>query len=80
MQTNPSTVQCPLCHQANQCQVSQAQGCWCFATPIPKALIELLNSQEINTRCICFSCVEKFNRDPQAYAVSLHLAEQTKDK
>jgi len=53
---------CPLCGDANECQLcSPAVGsCWCAAEEFPAALLERVPPELRNRACICRRCVQAF--------------------
>jgi hypothetical protein len=57
---------CPLCGQANQCQLCQSSSykgpCWCASVEIPDALLACVPREFRNRACICESCVREFHR------------------
>lgn len=59
---------CPFCKNDNDCKVDDT-ACWCAATDISAQLIALLPSQLKDDSCICFACVNAFNRDPTAFKI-----------
>ena len=67
MNNKPMQNSCPFCHKSNSCGVSAETPCWCFNTIIPEGLLNLLPTQFEGTSCICFSCIQAFTLDPEAF-------------
>jgi hypothetical protein len=59
-------TRCPLCGQANDCQLSSSAGwkgpCWCAKVEIPRELIAQVPLELRNRACICRACVESYHR------------------
>ena len=64
------TSACPLCQQANQCNVESGKGCWCNNINIPTELTELVPLTIKEKACICRRCVTRFNLDPALFLKS----------
>ena len=62
---NPTA--CPFCKQDNQCAVVNQQGCWCNKVEVPSELIKLIPEVLIGKSCICNTCINRFNNDPQGF-------------
>ncbi len=62
---NPN--QCPLCREANACQLCSPAtykgSCWCARVEMPEALLARVPENLRNRACICRNCVEKFRRE-----------------
>ena len=54
------TSNCPVCQQANLCQVEKGKDCWCVKEQIPKALIKTLPKEKQGKSCLCQACVQRF--------------------
>ncbi len=52
---------CPLCGELNDCKAGTNEKCWCFDTPVPKALLKLIPLENRGKSCVCKNCVEIFN-------------------
>lgn len=59
MKPNQANI-CPLCHQANACNVASPHDCWCMQKKVPKALIEKAQALRQEPRCICQNCIKQF--------------------
>jgi hypothetical protein len=56
---------CPLCGEANACGMAQGAGtCWCFATKVPKDVLERVPTEAQELACVCASCASG-KRSPQ---------------
>ncbi len=56
-------AQCVLCGEANECGIAAGNTeCWCFATPVPRALIERVPESQRNRACICQACVALYRQ------------------
>ncbi|MDB0047818.1 cysteine-rich CWC family protein [Burkholderiaceae bacterium] len=59
--------QCPLCGQANQCQMaaqkadspSPVSACWCVQAVFPPTLLAQVPPAYANKACICQACLHK---------------------
>jgi len=71
MTQNINTNACPLCLQANQCNVESTKGCWCNNIKIPAELVKLVPLTIREKACICRCCVTRFNLDPALFLKSL---------
>lgn len=69
------TTICPLCGQDNNCMAPDHQSCWCNDVSIPDALIALVPSHLKRQSCICRSCIESFQQDPNHFS---HLHQELK--
>ena len=62
--TGLDTGLCPLCGQANDCQLCTVHAykgpCWCARVEIPEALLRRVPPDLKNRACICHKCVENF--------------------
>ena len=67
------TANCPVCQQANQCQIEKGNDCWCVKEQIPKALIATLPKEKQGKSCLCQACVQRFNA-AQALSVGISAA------
>jgi len=57
MTIDPS--RCPLCGQANDCQLAAGHAkCWCFDTPVPNAILERIPIEARSVVCVCRSCAD----------------------
>ncbi len=54
---------CPLCGKPNECKAGTDEKCWCFDTPVPKALLERIPSEKRGKACVCQNCVEAYNKE-----------------
>lgn len=52
---------CPICNQANHCQIEDAKNCWCMTVTIKPELLNQLQRSIKNNTCICIKCLEKTN-------------------
>ena len=52
------TTKCALCGGDNGCGVAAGKTeCWCFALPVPPALLERVPEALRNATCVCQQCV-----------------------
>ncbi len=62
----PEAISCPLCGQANDCQLCTPDPykgpCWCARVEIPEALLVQVPTELRNRTCICRDCVMRFHR------------------
>ncbi len=69
LQESHNPGRCPLCGGANECQLSSPAArigpCWCARVEIPRLLLARVPAKLRNRACICKSCVEIFQREPQ---------------
>jgi hypothetical protein len=69
---NPAPEKCPLCGEANECQLCSHAAhkgqCWCASVEIPAELIARVPEHLRNRACICQKCVTGFHRgkNPEA--------------
>jgi hypothetical protein len=53
---------CPLCGQANDCQLCTVNAykgpCWCARVEVPEALLLRVPPDLKNRACICHKCIE----------------------
>lgn len=56
-------VECPICKMDNLCKVEEKDSCWCMTINVPKSLISLLSSNEINKSCICKKCILSYKEN-----------------
>ena len=59
-------TRCPLCGQANDCQLSSTAGwkgpCWCAKMEVPRELIAQIPVELRNRACICRDCIAAWHR------------------
>ena len=49
---------CPLCGEANDCQVAAGRTrCWCFETRVPPELLARVPPEAQGVACVCRRCV-----------------------
>jgi prepilin-type N-terminal cleavage/methylation domain-containing protein/prepilin-type processing-associated H-X9-DG protein len=69
MKVTIDTGRCPLCGQANECQLCAGSAykgpCWCARVEIPDGLLARVPAELRNRTCICPRCIASF-RLPQA--------------
>jgi hypothetical protein len=63
---------CPFCQTENNCRAGSHVGCWCVDIQIPAQMLKLLPTELKNKSCICAGCIEKFNRDADAFKQSFY--------
>ena len=51
---------CPLCGMPNACQ--DGPNCWCHNVVIPKDLLERVPEEQKGKFCICYFCIEEYNK------------------
>jgi hypothetical protein len=50
-------ARCPLCGEANQCQLAAGRPtCWCFETPVPAAVLARVPLAAQGIACVCKRC------------------------
>jgi hypothetical protein len=58
--------QCPLCGQANDCQLcttgTYKGPCWCAKVSIPEELLAQIPDERRNQACLCRACVMNYHR------------------
>ena len=64
---------CPFCGHDNRCAAASDSPCWCFNTAVPGELLALLPQAQRRKACVCFACIQSFNRDPEAFVKSRGL-------
>ena len=64
--TPSETSRCPLCGDANECQLCTPNAykgpCWCARVEIPEALLAQVPADSRNKTCICRECAMRFHR------------------
>lgn len=51
---------CPLCKQANRCDVQSPQGCWCMNTQVPAELLAKVPDELKGVTCVCNVCIANY--------------------
>ncbi len=57
----PSTGQCPLCGQANECAIVAGlppESCWCMKEPVSREALERIAPEQRGKACICPHCAK----------------------
>jgi hypothetical protein len=50
-------ARCPLCGEPNDCgMVEGKRPCWCFATSIPREVLEEIPFEAKGIACVCRRC------------------------
>ena len=50
-------ARCPLCSRPNRCAIVTGRAtCWCFATPVPAAVLERVPLAARERACVCEAC------------------------
>ncbi len=50
-------ARCPLCDQANDCQIAAGHDrCWCFETPVPAGVLARVPIDAQGVACVCRRC------------------------
>ncbi|WP_348576131.1 cysteine-rich CWC family protein [Marinomonas primoryensis] len=62
---------CPFCHDGNACAVASDQACWCFNESIPTGLLDLLEGDDLNKKCVCQNCIAEYKKSPAKFEVKL---------
>ncbi|WP_435274582.1 cysteine-rich CWC family protein [Psychrobium sp. nBUS_13] len=66
-------LQCPICHQFNDCQVTTPQSCWCMNENIPREMFSLISTEQSKKVCICLQCVTHFKQNPEIIPIALNI-------
>ncbi len=51
---------CPLCQEANRCDVKSSTACWCMTANVPAELLAQIPEKQRNKSCICQACIERY--------------------
>ena len=46
------------------------ERCWCMDISVPQGLLDLVPSELQNQACICRSCIEKYNKNPDEFVAN----------
>lgn len=63
------TNRCPRCGQVNACGMSEVENgtpCWCFTTPIDRAVLDALPEEQRDQACLCSRCAQGLPVEPAA--------------
>jgi len=64
---NMNQKTCPFCKGQNKCMAHTKSACWCNGIEIPTSLIDLVPQQLKRESCICLSCIEAYNANPDEF-------------
>ncbi len=55
-------TRCPLCGEANACQIAAGRTkCWCFETPVPADVLARVPLAAQGVACVCKRCASGDN-------------------
>ncbi|WP_137819844.1 cysteine-rich CWC family protein [Pseudomonas sp. 2FG] len=67
-------TRCPLCGLSNQCTQADPRTaqlpCWCFSTPIDRAVLDNLPAAVRDLVCLCPNCAQGTTAERSKEAVS----------
>ena len=58
---------CPFCKGQNKCLAHTDASCWCNDVEVPISLTDLVPSELKRKTCICLSCIEAYNDNPNIF-------------
>jgi hypothetical protein len=67
MENTVNDQSCPFCKYLNSCMVNDKNPCWCNNVEIPTELIALVPEYLQQKSCICLSCINHFNANPEFF-------------
>jgi len=67
MQKPVNQDSCPFCQSVNSCMAKDENPCWCNDVVIPSELTALVPTQLQQKSCICLTCINLFNENPEHF-------------
>jgi len=58
---------CPICNNKNNCMAHSEKTCWCLKVKVPQELLELVPEEKKCKVCICLSCIEAYENNPELF-------------
>lgn len=75
MKKTENSTLCPFCKGINNCAVNNKNSCWCTTATIPNELSAMVPIPLLHKSCICVTCVDLFNKNPEHFKSQYMLTE-----